>query len=195
MELNLFEIVFGISEVILLFWLGFMIVLCIERLEDDMKIVSKYSEKEFKPSELGERVKQDYMLHIDKDGKERLVENGVTDVYEKIQQFEPQVNLRNILDRYMSGDEEALNKVKGFYADVANLPGSTVDFMNLNLRAQNVFAALSPEYRALYGGDYQQFLANPQKLIDFMNEASKPDVPVEPVKVEKEKEVADGEQE
>lgn len=127
-----------------------------------------YTEKEPVFSNPGERYKTTYHLIIDSNGVEKLEPDGQTDVYEMIQSYAPSVDLDLILQRYANGDVNALERAQAMYADISDVPVDMRELLNLNIRAREYFDSLEPEYRQIYGNDYNRFITNPEEIVNYM---------------------------
>lgn len=112
-------------------------------------------------SESGERIMPIYSLVLDDEGKEVLSQTGYTDMQEEIQSHHDSVCLSNILARYQLGDEDAINKVEGFYADVSNMPVKLNDVLNMTRAGKEIFDKLPIEIRETFGNDYMTFINRP----------------------------------
>lgn len=138
-----------------------------------MIFVTKYGERKVEFSCPGNRYKIEYELKITKDGQEVLKPCGQTDLQEYIDSFEPSVNLNNILERFERGETDVLEKAKGFYADISELPVKLQDVMNLNKAGQEFFDSLDVDVKEQLGSNYVDFLLNPGKLIEVLNAKEK----------------------
>lgn len=134
-----------------------------------MIIRSYYSKKESIVSNPGSCMKTEYMLSVDEKGYETLKVTGETDVQKMIDSYKDMVDLDIVLERLNNGDESALEQVEGFYADVTGIPNNLQDVMNLNLNGKMLFDSLPPEYRNIYGDNYQSFVLDPAKLGEYIN--------------------------
>lgn len=112
----------------------------------------------------GERIKVEYELRYDDEGRPGLVECGTTDLYEYIQSHAASVDINNIVNQCMTGDDSVLNKVQGFYDDISGFPVKLQDVLNVNQQAIDVFKSLPIEVQEIYGGNYIDFVNNPQKI-------------------------------
>lgn len=129
--------------------------------DDDAKFVS----------EPGDPIAIDYMLQIDSDGVGEIVECGKTDLYASIQSHRDSVDLDMILKRYAEGDASALDRVRGFYADLSKMDMNYANLMNMNLRGQKLFESLPSDIREEYGNDYIQFIARGIGNLDISDAA------------------------
>ena len=136
-----------------------------------MKFPTAYSEKKPVYTEPGERYRIEYQLAIDDEtGEEYLEPIGQVDMFMEIQSHKESCDLEMVLRRLQNGDEDALERVKGFYADVSNMPVRMAEILNMNLRGQQVFEQLSPEYKEVYGNDYKNFVMEPERVFKYIDE-------------------------
>lgn len=120
-------------------------------------------------SEPGERMRQTWREKIDEQGNKFLVEDELYDQFEEIQSYADSVDVNKIIQRYMSGDESALDRARAFYADVTKVPKNFAQMVELNSRAEMAFKQLPTELQELYGYSYVEFLNNPEVLEEFIN--------------------------
>lgn len=111
-------------------------------------------------TESGSRLKKLYLSFIDDSGSLELRESGVENLYEYIQSFKDEVDLNNIIARFANGDVSALNKYKGFFADVSELPSTYAGFLDIQAKAGDIFAKLSPADREKFDFDVNKFIAS-----------------------------------
>lgn len=116
----------------------------------------------------GDKMKQTYRMKIDESGKEVLIEDDLIDIQAEIDSYEEEVNVNNIIARYMAGDENALDRAKAFFADVSKVPKNFAQILELNNRAKQEFNLLPADVKELFNGDYIDFLNNPQKLDEYI---------------------------
>ena len=94
----------------------------------------------------GNPIRQDYVA--DEDGNP--VPSGTTNVYAEIQSHRASVELSTLLQRYVAGDETALNKIEGIYADVADAPSSLQELHERIRTAEEYFRDLPEGLRELF---------------------------------------------
>lgn len=129
-----------------------------------MKFRTPYTEMKPVFCNPGQRFKTVYEMVYNEKGHKELKAVGTTDVQAAIDSEFASVDLNMILTRLVNGDEEALNRADAFYADVSELPMSYREILDLNMSAQKVFSDLPEEVRKVYGNDFIQFLADPEKI-------------------------------
>lgn len=78
------------------------------------------------------------------------VETGTVNIYDEIQSHRESVELSTLLQRYAQGDETALNKIQGVYADVVDMPSTYSELFDRVRDAENSFNALPEDVRVLF---------------------------------------------
>lgn len=96
---------------------------------------------------------------VKKDGTIELIHDGYENTDEEIQSYEQEVNIENIVSRYMNGDLDALNKRVGQYGDFTEMPKTYAEILQKQIDARNIFDSLSPEIRSKFNNDANQFFA------------------------------------
>lgn len=94
----------------------------------------------------GDPIRQDYIANEQGDP----IPSGKTNLYEEIQSHRASVELSTLLQRYAAGDETALNKIEGIYADVADAPSSLAELHERVRQAEEYFRDLPEGLRALF---------------------------------------------
>lgn len=102
----------------------------------------------------GDPIRQDYVA--DEDGNP--VPSGKTNLYDEIQSHRASVELSTLLQRYAAGDETALNKIEGVYADVVDAPSSLQEFHERVRTAEEYFRDLPEGLRKLFNDDPLQYV-------------------------------------
>lgn len=135
-----------------------------------MKFRTQYSSMKTVFSNPGKRMKAVYELKVNERGKRGIEKVGETDIQQSIDAEFPSVDLNMVLKRLENGDTDALEQVKGFYADVAALPVDMRSIMEMNEQASKIFNEMPDNYKKLYQNDYLQFLYDPGKLVDVIEQ-------------------------
>lgn len=138
-----------------------------------MKFRTRYTEMKTVFSNPGNRMKVVYDLKINGKGKRSIVEVGETDIQQAIDAEFPSVDMNMVLKRLENGDTDVLEQVKGFYADVAELPVDMRSIMEMNEMASKIFNEMPDSYKKLYQNDYLSFLYDPGKLVDVLEQERK----------------------
>jgi len=108
-------------------------------------------------SETGEKIKPTYTEKISDEGTKYLEKTGEHNHYEEIQKALPETEIYNILNRYINGDETALNKSEGTYMDISNLPTSMIEAHNLISETKADFNRLPKELIEEFGS-YENYI-------------------------------------
>lgn len=135
-----------------------------------MKFNSKYGTKNDVVSNPGNKMRTEYQLYYDENGSESLKVIGETDTDLEIQSHAESVDIKTLINRYTNGDYTALERAKGFYADVSNMPVNFAEVMNINIQGKQLFEQFPKEYKELYGFDYQQFVNDPKRMFEYMDQ-------------------------
>lgn len=113
------------------------------------------STKKIKYTPHGKKIQPEYTMGIEK-GKKKLIKTGTTNIYEKIQQFKDECDIKNILNRIANGDYSMLRN-GGQYGDFSNLPKSLNELQAFNKEAEMNFMKLPKEVRNEFDNDYGTF--------------------------------------
>lgn len=123
----------------------------------------------------GSPIRQDYVA--DEDGNP--VPSGQTNVYAEIQSHRVSVELSTLLQRYVAGDETALNKIQGVYADVTDAPSSLQELHERVRQAENYFRDLPEGLRKLFNDSPIEYVMSVgtteflDKIVEFNKSLSK----------------------
>ena len=102
----------------------------------------------------GDPIRQDYIA--DENGNP--VPSGKTNLYDEIQSHRASVELSTLLQRYAAGDETALNKIDGVYADVADTPSSLQELHERIRTAEEYFRDLPEGLRELFNNNPVEYV-------------------------------------
>lgn len=111
-------------------------------------------------AEPGSPVKTLYGPIFDDRGIMHLTEVGLHNLYAEIQSHAESVDIHVLIQRYQSGDVEALSRVQGAYGDFTQMPTTFAEALNTMIAAEQYFLSLPPDVRARYGHDFNQFIAS-----------------------------------
>lgn len=106
----------------------------------------------------GSRFKIEYEPYYDKDGNLCLKEVGKHDLYLDIQADALSCDINVLIARYKAGDTEALERVKGIYMDISEVPDNFVDAYNMIRNAEGHFDALDPSIKQQFDNSFEKFL-------------------------------------
>lgn len=107
---------------------------------------------------VGSRMKDVLSSKYDEDGVLVVEKVGEEDTYTTIQSFAESCDLNVLMNRYLNGDTEALNKVQGFFGDFAEIPGSWAEVLNIVNKGQENFEKMPAEFKERFGNDFARFV-------------------------------------
>lgn len=84
------------------------------------------------------------------DGVCRLVQTGVTNLFDFVQSSKEDTLIYNLIDRFNRGDVNALNQRVGQYLDVVGLPNTLAEAQQLMIDVQNKFDRLDADIKAKF---------------------------------------------
>lgn len=121
------------------------------------------------------------------DGVLDLVKTGIRDVHTFLQQSKDVCEIYNILDRFSKGDISAIQRVKGYYADVTALPKSLIEVHNFMKTLDSHFDELPAEVKEKFGNSSHQFMKSVengefQKILGQFVQSDKADPATKTVK-------------
>lgn len=130
-----------------------------------------HRESDHFPSPCGSKVCPIYKAVTESDGNRRLVQIGDRDLYQEIQSFEHECDIRNIVSRYENGCIDALNVREGSYLDTTVFPTSIHEAHKVLRECEELYNTLSTDDRRKFG-NFESFLDKFQTLEgikDFFN--------------------------
>lgn len=104
----------------------------------------------------GSRFHTLYKATVIKTGEVVLKENGVEDLWEKINAEADGCDMRHILNQIAMGDYSALDN-QTEYIDMTQFPTDRRGLLDLFINVENTFNTLPPEVRQKFNNDYKQW--------------------------------------
>lgn len=108
-------------------------------------------------SATGDGKMNEYGYKFEKDGSRHLVIIGQTNVYEKIQADKDSCDINKIIERFVAGDDSALNKVKGMYFDATDFPTNYAEYLQRQNDGNVLFKRLPIEIKEKFNNDPNEF--------------------------------------
>lgn len=108
-------------------------------------------------SEPGDPFHVEYQGYYDKEGNLQLKEVGKTDIYTEIQSHKDSTDINVLLAKYRNGDENALNRVQGYYSDITDIP-DIHSLYNLFKTAEQDFQRLPVEVRQAFDNSFEKYI-------------------------------------
>lgn len=107
----------------------------------------------------GEREEDVWALRINEAGEEEFYISGRTNIWEKIQAFEPECNIDNILTKMAAtGDANILMQRKAEYMDITEMPNNIMDAHRMITDAERKFNELPLNIRKEYDFNFSKYL-------------------------------------
>lgn len=125
-----------------------------------MKFFKAYDRPKCKPCKAGDK---EYISYIEKTdpitGKTFLVENERTNIRDYINSNYEETRIENILARAGAGDVNALNRMRGIYADLTGVPRNIAEAHAAIKNAYAEFDQMPSEIRNEFNNNPAEFIA------------------------------------
>ena len=123
-----------------------------------MKFRTAYSDSIRFNSPVGDRFRKKYQKASSEDGKYRLEEVGVEDVYDSIQKAAQGITVDDLIRRYKAGDLDAIPPVEDSYVDLTGAPRDMLEAHTMLSAAKLKYNALPASLREKFGNSFEDFL-------------------------------------
>ena len=111
-------------------------------------------------SVVGDRFAPTYSLKVQDDGIKDLVQTGTVDVYGKIQTYKESCDINVILERFVNGDDSALNANTPSFGDFTEYPTTYAQVLQRQHDAEEMFMSLPVEVRAEFNHSADEFFTS-----------------------------------
>lgn len=101
-----------------------------------------------------------YSPVVDDDGNIELVESGKENTDEFINSFKDSCDIKVIIERFLAGDQSALNQKAAMYGDFTKMPKTYAEVLQMQIDAKKAFDELSVEVKEKFDNDINKFLAS-----------------------------------
>lgn len=105
----------------------------------------------------GSRKRKIYEPYFTESGSRQLRCIGEDDIDDYIQSFRDSCDIKTILKRFELGDSSALMARSGFYGNFTNVPTTLAEFLNAQIKANQLFDSLPADLRSSFNNDANQF--------------------------------------
>lgn len=119
---------------------------------------TRYGENTVYPAATGTEFDTTYHVDIDKHGHKRLIADGKTNRYLKIQSYAEECKIENILAR-CAIDPNALNQRAGKYVDMVDAPKTLAEYQNLAIKIKQEFEGLTADEREKFDNSVERYVA------------------------------------
>lgn len=113
--------------------------------------------------EPGSRVKTVYSPRYSDSGVLDLVATGQENLYEYIQSHAESVDIHFLLNRFVNGEVDVLQRMQGFYADVSSMPKTYAEVLNAVIVGEETFARLPSDVKQRFDNSFAVWLASMDK--------------------------------
>lgn len=108
-------------------------------------------------SNSGDRIVPVYTPNISPDGHIDLIQSGEHNLYAEIQSHKDSVDINVILERFVAGDLDALNRRPALYLDVSEMPKTYAEMYQKVIDAEQYFKSLPLEVREAFDQSPEKF--------------------------------------
>lgn len=123
-----------------------------------MTFVTQFDKKRKKyESVAGDPFLTTYEYRIDKEGVKSLEPVGKKNIQDMIDASLESTDLNILLQRFFNGETDALDRVRGVYADVRDMPSSYAELFDRNEQCRQMFEKLPADIKARFNNSYTQF--------------------------------------
>ena len=123
-----------------------------------IKFGTRYTENKVFAAPTGTEYDKTYHVDIDKNGHKRLIPDGKTNRYQKIQSYLEETKIENIIAR-CAIDPFALNQRAGQYVDMVDAPKTLAEAQNIIIKIKNEFEGLPLDQREKFGNSVEKYVA------------------------------------
>ena len=127
------------------------------------KFPTQYDKREGFTTEAGNAIMETYTSKWSDDGSLTLEVTGQISLYDEIQSHKDSVDIHVLLKRYADGDISALDRVKGVYADITEMPQNYAEMFNKINEGKALFDSLSVEMKEKFNNSFEEFLITSDK--------------------------------
>lgn len=124
-----------------------------------MEFYTAYNRPKTQATPSGIKEEPVYQMQIDNKGNKNLVQTGMTNIYDIIQESLEQSKIENIIRRAREGDPYALETMNGQFIDATDLPTSLAEAQSFVIKAKNEFDQLPIEIRRQFDMSAEKYVA------------------------------------
>lgn len=110
--------------------------------------------------EPGSPIRPVYSPRYTDDGVLDLVQTGSENLYDYIQSHKQSTDIHYLLDRFVNGETDVLQRMQGFYADVSDMPKTYAEVLNAVIAGEETFARLPVEVKRRFDNSFAVWLTS-----------------------------------
>lgn len=113
--------------------------------------------------EPGSRIRVVYSPRYTDSGVLDLVATGQENLYEYIQSHKESTDIHVLLDRFVNGEVDVLQRMQGFYSDVTDMPKTYAEVLNAVIAGEETFARLPVDVKQRFDNSFAVWLTSMDK--------------------------------
>lgn len=120
----------------------------------------KYKKKfdvDVRSTNSGSKFINEYSYVYDEDGYKHLEISGKKNIFNEIQANKDYCDIGMMVERFLAGDPEALNRIPGFYADLTDAPKTYMEMVQRVEESRNAFERLDTDIKKVFGNNPDEF--------------------------------------
>lgn len=125
-----------------------------------MKFNTQYDKRASVFQEPGSREKIVYSPRYSDDGVLDLVATGKENIYDYIQSHKESVDIHVLLNRFVNGETDVLQRMQGFYADVTDMPKTYAEVLNAVIVGEETFSRLPVDIKQRFNNSFAVWLSS-----------------------------------
>lgn len=110
--------------------------------------------------EPGSRIRVVYSPRYTDSGVLDLVATGQENLYEYIQSHKESTDIHVLLDRFVNGEVDVLQRMQGFYSDVTDMPKTYAEVLNAVIAGEETFARLPVDVKQRFDNSFAVWLTS-----------------------------------
>lgn len=125
-----------------------------------MKFNTQYDKRAPVFQEPGSREKIVYSPRYSDTGVLDLVVTGKENLYEYIQSHAESVDIHVLLNRFVNGEVDVLQRMQGFYGDVSSMPKTYAEVLNAVIAGEEAFSRLPVDVKQRFDNSFAVWMTS-----------------------------------
>lgn len=89
-----------------------------------------------------------------------LEPTGKENIYDFIQSHKESTDIHVLLTRFANGEDDVLQRMQGFYADVSDMPKTYAEVLNAVISGEEAFSRLPVEVKQRFGNSFSVWMSS-----------------------------------